>query len=159
MNFVPIFVKQNSTIKMFSKSCEYGIKASIYIAEQSQLSRKVGLKEVAKAINSPEAFTSKVLQQLNRNNILISEKGPTGGFSIPTNTLETATLSHVVAAIDGEKIYTGCGLGLEQCNEKKPCPVHDQFKKVRDELRQMLETTTLKSLTLELSEGLTFLKR
>ncbi|AWV98807.1 RrF2 family transcriptional regulator [Arcticibacterium luteifluviistationis] len=144
---------------MFSKSCEYGIRASIYITEQSELGRKVGLKEVAKAINSPEAFTSKILQQLTRSDVLISEKGPHGGFSVLANTLDTVTLSHVVTAIDGDKIYTGCGLGLEQCNEKKPCPVHDQFKGVRDRLRDMLETTTLKSLTTELSEGLTFLKR
>jgi Rrf2 family iron-sulfur cluster assembly transcriptional regulator len=40
-----------------------------------------------------------------------------------------------------------------------PCPVHNQFKVVREELREMLETTLVKSLTMDLKDGLTFLKR
>ena len=67
---------------MFSKACEYGIKASVYIVEHSLKNEKVSLKDVAKAIGSPEAYTSKILQQLSRSNVIRSEKGPAGGFSI-----------------------------------------------------------------------------
>ncbi len=144
---------------MFSKTCQYGIKASIYIAEQSQLDRKVGLKEVAEAIQSPVAYTSKILQILAKNNIIISGKGPTGGFSIPKNELEIVKLCAIVEAIDGDTIYMGCALGLNSCNEKKPCPVHNQFKTIRDDLKTMLETTSLHSLINNLEMGLTFLKR
>lgn len=144
---------------MFSKTCEYGIRSTIYIAEQSLLDNKVSLKQVAKAIDSPEAFTSKILQQLSRNNVINSEKGPNGGFSMDDNKLNKIKLSTVVSILDGENIYLGCGLGLKKCNENKPCPVHNQFITIRDELKKMLETTTIKSLTLGLSDGLTFLKR
>ena len=144
---------------MFSKACEYGIRASIFIAEQSLLDKKVSLKDIAKAIDSPEAYTSKILQQLSRNFIINSDKGPTRGFSMSQQQLEEVKLSTVVTAIDGDAIYKGCGLGLKNCNEKMPCPVHNQFKVVREELREMLETTLVKSLTMDLKEGLTFLKR
>ncbi|MGV9004942.1 RrF2 family transcriptional regulator [Flavobacterium sp.] len=144
---------------MFSKACEYGIRASIYIAQQSILDRKVGLKEVAEATESPAAYTSKILQLLSRNNIINSEKGPTGGFSIDIKDLKSTTLSTIVAAIDGDEIYNGCGLGLNKCNEKEPCPLHNQFKSIRDELKNMLETTTVKSLAEDFEKGLTFLKR
>lgn len=144
---------------MFSKSCEYGIRAAIYIAEQSNTSGNVGLGEVSKAIDSPEAYTSKVLQQLIKNGIIISIKGPSGGFSIETHKLETITLSDIVSAIDGDAIYKGCGLGLKVCNEKKPCPVHYEFKEIRDSLKKMLETTKIKGLTSGLKGSLTFLKR
>ena len=144
---------------MFSKACEYGIRASIFIAEQSLLDKKVSLKDIAKAIDSPEAYTSKILQQLSRNFIINSDKGPTGGFSMSKQELEEVKLSTVVTAIDGDAIYKGCGLGLKNCNEKMPCPVHNQFKVVREELREMLETTLVKSLTMDFKEGLTFLKR
>lgn len=73
--------------------------------------------------------------------------------------LEKVKLSNIVFAIDSDNIYKGCGLGLKKCNEKMPCPVHNQFKTVRDDLKRMLETTTIKSLTLGLKDGLTFLKR
>jgi Rrf2 family protein len=144
---------------MFSKACEYAIRASIFIAEQSLLEHKVSLKDIAKAIDSPEAYTSKILQQLSRNFIINSEKGPTGGFSMSRLELEVVKLSTIVTAIDGDAIYKGCGLGLKNCNEEMPCPVHSQFKIVREELKKMLETTLVKSLTMDFKDGLTFLKR
>ncbi|TSJ38954.1 RrF2 family transcriptional regulator [Fluviicola chungangensis] len=144
---------------MFSKACEYGIRASIFIAEQSLLDRKVSLKDVAEAIDSPAAYTSKILQKLSRNNIINSDKGPTGGFSMGKKELEKVKLSSIVFAIDGESIYNGCGLGLKKCNEKMPCPVHNQFKMIRDELKKMLETTTVLSLAVDYEKGFSFLKR
>ncbi|MCE7925818.1 MAG: Rrf2 family transcriptional regulator [Haliscomenobacteraceae bacterium CHB4] len=144
---------------MFSKACEYGLRATIYIAGQSLSGRKTSLKEIAESIASPESFTSKILQQLSRSEIIHSDKGPTGGFSMNPHQLETVKLSSIVAAIDGDHIYKGCGLGLEQCNEKKPCPLHDQFKGIRGELKNMLETTPVKELALGLKGGLTMLKR
>jgi len=144
---------------VFSKACEYGIRASIYIAEQSLQCKKVSLKEVAFAIESPEAYTSKILQQLVRERIIKSIKGPNGGFMIDNEKIETLKLSAIVLAIDGDSIYEGCGLGLSRCNDKMPCPVHHQFKAIRDNLKEMLTSTTLKSLALEVECGLTFLKR
>ncbi len=144
---------------MFSKACEYAIRASIHIADQSLKSRKVSLKDVAKAIESPEAYTSKILQQLSRNQVISSEKGPTGGFLMNEKALHETKLSTIVAVIDGDNIYSGCGLGLKKCNEKMPCPVHHQFTSIRNDLKKMLETTTVKSLTKDLEKGLTFLKR
>ncbi|MFD2907912.1 RrF2 family transcriptional regulator [Flavobacterium ardleyense] len=144
---------------MFSKACEYGIKASIYIAEQSQLDRKVGLKEVSDAIESPAAYTSKILQLLSRRAIIKSDKGPTGGFSMDKNDFDNIKLCTIVEAIDGNDIYIGCGLGLSNCNERQPCPLHNQFKSIRNELKMMLENTTIKSLAEDFEKGLTFLKR
>ena len=144
---------------MFSKACEYGIKATIHISRQSQKGERVSLKTVAKAIDSPVAFTAKILQSLANNNIIASSKGPTGGYEIPKNKLAKITLYHIVAAIDGDTIYNGCGLGLKQCNEQKPCPIHFKFKAIRDDLKTMLKTTTVNELAIGLHEGLAFLKR
>ena len=144
---------------MFSKACEYGIRATIYIAEQSLLDRKVSLKEVAESIESPIAYTSKILQKLSRNKIITSEKGPSGGFSIEKKELDNLKLSTIVFTIDGDNIYHGCGLGLKKCNEKMPCSVHNQFKIIRGELKKMLENTTLKSLAVDYEKGLTYLRR
>ena len=67
---------------MFSKACEYGIKATIFIASNSYEKQRVSLKEIAKEIDSPEAFTAKILQNLVRHKIINSVKGAYGGFEI-----------------------------------------------------------------------------
>jgi Rrf2 family protein len=120
---------------------------------------KVGMKDVAKAIDSPEAYTSKILQQLSRNNIIQSEKGPTGGFSVEKEKIDQLNLSMIVSAIDGDSIYEGCGLGFHHCNENKPCVIHHQYKTIRDDLKTMLENTLLVDLSEDVEKGLSFLKR
>lgn len=144
---------------MFSKTCEYGIKATLHIAYRSQLKKRVGIKDIAEAINSPEAFTAKILRELVKIGIIHSVKGPHGGFVIEQEKLDNLKLSEIVLAIDGNQIYSGCGLGLKECNAQKPCPVHDKFVTVREELKVMLESTLVKDLANGLNDGLTFLKR
>jgi len=143
---------------MFSKACEYGIKACVFIAIKSYEGKLVSPKEIAKEINSPQAFTAKILQALVRHNVLNSIKGAYGGFEIEKSKIATLKLAEIVKAIDGDNIYKGCGLGLEKCDESHPCPVHHKFKEVRDELKNMLESTTLDELALNIKSGHSFLK-
>jgi Rrf2 family protein len=143
---------------MFSKACEYGIKGAIFIATSSLEGKRVSPKEISEQIDSPQAFTAKILQALVRDNIVSSVRGAYGGFEMPKDKIEDVKLSQIVKAIDGDKIYNGCGLGLHACDENHPCPVHDQFKVVRTELKHMLENTTLKQLALDIKSGVSFLK-
>ncbi|MES2138547.1 MAG: Rrf2 family transcriptional regulator [Bacteroidota bacterium] len=143
---------------MFSKACEYAIRATIHVAVQSNLEKRTSLKDIAKAIDSPEAFTAKILQQLSRNQIIDSVKGPNGGFMISAEKMSAIKLSQIINAIDGDAIYKGCGLGLKACSEVHPCPVHDKFKKIRNDLKAMLESTSVYELSIGLTGGLTFLK-
>ncbi len=143
---------------MFSKACEYGIRAAAYIASQSRENRKVSLTEISEEIGSPPAFTGKILQRLSRNNIIDSVKGAHGGYRISLSNMEKVKLVQIVEAIEGDNVFTGCGLGLKDCNADKPCPVHDRFVDIRESLRQMLESTSLSEMTLGLDKGITYLK-
>ena len=144
---------------MFSKSCEYGIRASIYVAKHSLQNRKVSLKDVAKHTDSPTAFMAKILQILTRTEILSSMKGPTGGFFVPLENVDKVSLHSIVLAIDGDGIFENCTLGLRKCDGQKPCPMHFKFVKIREEMKTHLEITTLKALAEQVSDGVTFLKR
>ncbi len=144
---------------MFSKACEYGIKASTYIALKSLEEKRVSLKEISSEIDSPMAFTAKILHQLAKNDILVSAKGPSGGFQIEKEKIESIKLADIVYAIDGDSVYKGCALGFNECNANKPCPLHDKFVGIREELKKMLQSTSLFDLTEGLEVGLTFLKR
>ena len=75
----------------------------------------MGIKEIAKGIDSPEHFIAKILQDLSRNGIVQSQKGPSGGFYLDKKSLG-CSLADVVKVIDGGEIFTGCGLGLKQCS-------------------------------------------
>jgi len=144
---------------MFSKACEYGIRAIIYIATQSMEGKRVKIGDIAKNSDTPVAFTAKILGLLTKNNIVLSQTGPNGGFYIELNQMNDITLGDIVTAIDGDAIYKGCALGLKECDNETPCPMHDKFIKVREDLRRVLDTTTVHDLAMGLKSGRSVLMR
>jgi Rrf2 family iron-sulfur cluster assembly transcriptional regulator len=143
---------------MFSKACEYAIRASIFIATQSSKGIRIGIKDVAKEIDSPEPFTAKIMQILTKSGIIESAKGLGGGFNISTEAIKSIKLIQIVDAIDGDAVYKRCVIGLKGCSEMQPCPVHNDFKKIRELLLDMLTKTTLEQLALGVKSGEFFLK-
>lgn len=143
---------------MFSKACQYGIKALIYLSQQSKDGKRVRVDDIAKATNSPKAFTAKILQQLARNKIIRSLKGPYGGFEIEEERLETLRLVDIVYAIDSEEALNQCGLGLKVCDPTQPCPIHHEYAKIKSSINHMLETMLFKELAMKYEEGDAVLK-
>lgn len=141
---------------MFSKACTYGIRALILITQKSNEGKKVGVKEIANDTSTPEPFTAKILQQLSRQGLIQSIKGPRGGFFLDEQQ-QNNSLYNVVIAIDGDLLMTGCGLGFEECSDERPCPMHGKFKFIRGDINEMLRTTTLKDLSSDVEGGLSFL--
>ena len=143
---------------MLSKTCEYAIRASIFIATQSSQNKRVTIKEIAKNIDSPQSFTAKILQILAKKEIVHSIKGIGGGFEIPKDDIKKINLAQIVIAIDGEALFTSCGLGINHCSEERPCPLYNKFKGIRKELVFMLENTNLEEMAMDIRSGDSFLK-
>ncbi len=142
---------------MFSRACEYAIRAVLYISIRSIDGSRLGIKEIAKEIDSPEPFTAKILQALSREGIISSIKGPNGGFFLAPKAKQIP-LNVIVKAIDGEDILHSCALGLKQCSDKFPCPIHNDIKAYKSRLREVMMGTTVQQLTKDLARGKTFLK-
>ena len=143
---------------MFSKACEYAIKSSIYIARQSLQQKRVNVKEVSQSIDAPVAFTAKILQVLCRENILQSVRGQQGGFVFDEIKQKEIKIFDLVRIFDGDGLFTQCGLGLHKCSSVNPCPVHDEFKVVREKLLEMTQKHSLYDLGLKTESGLAWLK-
>ncbi len=124
----------------------------LYIAMFSSENKNVDLKQIATEQNIPKHFLSKILQELVRNNLLISMKGPTGGFRLSRKP-EDITLIEVIDAIDGLGVFTKCGIGFKQCNDSNPCPIHEEYKKVRNQVEELFSTKTLLELTEDVRRG------
>lgn len=139
-------------MSLFSKTTEYAIRAVFYIASHSTNGDRPGIKEIAEKINSPEHFLAKILQKLSKGGIISSIKGPNGGFFIEPEGLKRP-LGDIIICLDGDEMFTGCGLGLSYCSETNPCPLHNEFKKVRNQLTHMLFNTSIGDFNEELLNG------
>ena len=145
-------------MSIFSKTCEYAIRAVLFIAQNTEGGTRVGIKEIAAGIDSPELYLGKILQDLSRKGLISSAKGPHGGFFIEAQALRSPLID-IVKAVDGDGLFYGCGLGLKECSEVNPCPLHDGFKAIRNQLLVLLSGTSIGEFNKELFEGIITLKR
>ena len=142
---------------MFSKSTEYALRATIYIAQKSTKKKKIGITEVAKAIDSPKSFTAKILQFLTKDNKIIrSISGPHGGFYMTEKTKKLPVRA-ILDAMGEDAVLDKCVLGLEECSETKPCPMHSRYKFIKAQLIELFETETIGKLAFDTKAGSVFI--
>lgn len=141
---------------MFSKSCEYAIKAAIHICIETRHGGRLSVAEIAGAIDSPEPFTAKILQNLSRHGMVSSVKGPGGGFFIDKHAKPIVVMD-IVKLIDGPAAFERCGLGLKECNHETPCPIHNEFVSYSRKLKNLLEKKTIQELSKSIGSGKAFL--
>jgi Rrf2 family transcriptional regulator, iron-sulfur cluster assembly transcription factor len=126
---------------IFSKKCEYGLQAVLYLA--AQMDREIiPAEEIAKKLSIPKEFVSKILQSLTESGIVSSRKGKSGGFAIAKDP-KKIKLIDIVAAIDGMSMFSGCVLGFPNCNPDNPCPLHDKWGELRSKAYTMLTDENL----------------
>jgi Rrf2 family protein len=130
---------------VFKKETEYALRGLVYIQMQNQTGKRPGILEIASEIDTPPSFTAKILQRLVRMGFIGSVKGKNGGYYFDPAKKELP-LKNIVVAIEGEKIFTGCGFGLNQCDENNPCPLHDAYAPIKDAINQLLSTETIQNL-------------
>lgn len=130
---------------MFSKSCKYAIRAVLYLAVHSDEEKRYGVKEIAEALDIPGPFLAKLLQQLSRQGLISSAKGPSGGFYLNDEN-KSAPLRLVIESIDGPEIFYSCILGLPVCSSENPCPLHTKAIAYREGLLKLVDDQSIRDL-------------
>lgn len=141
---------------MLSITCKAAIKSVVYLAGHVHTAQRFGMLEVASAIEENGHTVGKLLQKLVKAGIIHSAKGPNGGFYMEKAQLRQPVI-RIVHAIDGEEIFSACGLGLSRCSNNHPCPIHNDYKKVRDGFESLCRQKTIADLCKPVKEGAAFL--
>ena len=142
---------------MFSKATEYALRATIFIAQKSSEETKLGLDDIAKGIKSPRSFTAKILQQLTAGNKIISStRGPRGGFFMTKNA-KMLPVKAILSAMEDDDVLDKCVLGLKKCSDTKPCPMHNQYKTIKEQLKNLFVSKTIQDLADEMETSQRFL--
>ena len=141
---------------MLSLTCKTAIKAVIYLASKFESGEKSSIKEIAGYIDASEHTVGKLLQTLVKENFINSLKGPTGGFYINSKQ-KLQPILNIVHAIDGKEVFNQCGLGLSKCSASHPCPIHNDYKAVRDLFENLCRNKRVSDLCDPVNSGLAYL--
>lgn len=131
---------------MLSNTCKYALRALIYLGKNSEQDYRIGIKKISEDLGLSSPFLGKILQNLVKQKLLVSTKGPNGGFALGKKP-DQITLWDIVAKVDGEEFFTNCLITLEPCKTHDPskplCPIHSQYDKLRKEITSFYKETTL----------------
>jgi len=127
---------------IISNTAKYALRAVIYLAVNEEDNSRIGIKKISKELDIPAPFLAKILQNLSKHKLLVSTKGPNGGFGLGRDAHEINFL-HIIELVDGLDVFEECIFGLKIClndeNHKKICPVHEKSKPVRAELYDLFK--------------------
>jgi Rrf2 family protein len=141
---------------MLSLTCKTAIKAVIYLASKFESAEKAGIKEIADYIDASEHTVGKMLQTLVKQKVINSVKGPNGGFYITAKQINQPLLN-IIHAIDGKDVFNQCGLGLSKCSATHPCPIHNDYKKIRDQFKEMCQIRKVTDVSEIVTDGFAYL--
>lgn len=136
---------------MLSKSCEYGLRAMLYLASLNA-TEYVSIRSISEALDISFHFLTKTFQKLTDAGLLVSQRGPAGGVRLARPPRQITPLE-ILVAIDGSALFTECVLGLPGCGDEKPCPLHEEWAAERARLASMFETVSIADLSTGFRNG------
>lgn len=133
---------------LYSKTAQYSIQSMLFIAANSS-EQNILVRDVARELGLPSSFLSKILQTLSRYGFLNSVKGPKGGFSLSEKGA-SSTIAELVAVVDGPMNFDMCLAGFSPCSEENACPFHHEWKRIREEIRELVNSRDIQELAIEM---------
>ncbi len=132
---------------IYSRACELGIQAILYLALQPAGKLSV-VRGMAADLEVPAPYLAKIVQHLRRKGLVRSFKGKRGGWRL-SRPAKAIKLFDVVQAIDGVATFQRCVLGIRECSPDNWCPVHEHWVGIKNQILDMLEKQTIQQLALE----------
>lgn len=129
---------------LFSTATGYALRALAALPEDGTFSLA---KNLAARLELPGPYLAKILQGLVQANLLESVRGPKGGFRL-TRPSHRITVGEVVAALEGPEAMEGCIMGFPACGGDHPCPLHDAWEAVKNQVTASMTEATIRDLQL-----------
>jgi Rrf2 family protein len=130
---------------LYTKSVGYAIRAMIYLSEKDN-GTLTNVDTIAKALNIPKSYLSKLFQQLVRSRLVESTRGRGGGVKL-IRMGKTITLLDVIKATEGPlPDPERCILGLGACSDVLLCPLYDHCLTIKSAIEDQLHHQSLADL-------------
>jgi len=103
------------------------------------------LRDIALSGKVPETFLAKIFQKLARAGVLQSSRGAIRGYALARRPKDIK-VKDIFLAIEGPELFDRCIFWSDRCAESNPCPMHSRWKRMRQEVMEMMEQTSLADL-------------
>jgi Rrf2 family protein len=133
-------------MRLLPRTSTYALRAVLYITATGREQKFIPIRQISDNLNISFHFLTKIFQTLSHHGLMTSYRGPAGGVALAKPASEIS-LIEIITALEGIDFFEGCILALPNCCDETPCPLHDYWGKMRDELKDMFEKTSLDELS------------
>ena len=126
------------------KESRYAIEGLVVLAKKP-FGTTMQLRDIAAAAGVPSNFLAKIFQKLGRASILVSSRGAVRGYAIARRP-NAITMKDVVVAVEGSDVFDRCIFWRDRCADLSPCPMHSEWKQMRQAIARRMHGITLADL-------------
>jgi Rrf2 family nitric oxide-sensitive transcriptional repressor len=127
---------------VISKTAEYALRAVVTLADGD--GEPILAPRIAETTQVPQAYLSKVLQTLVRANLVSSQRGQGGGFTLARPAIEITVLD-VIDAVDPIQRIECCPLDID-AHAQNLCPLHRRLDDAIASIRETFTSTSIAEL-------------
>ncbi len=123
---------------MFSQTVEYALRAAAHLAALD--GKAVNSENIAAATQVPQGYLSKVMRDLVVAGLVVSQRGPNGGFTL-ARPPDRISILDVVNAVDPILRIRQCPLGNPA--HLKLCPLHRRLDDAAAQIEETFRRTSI----------------
>lgn len=124
-----------------AKSCHYATRGLVFLAAREEPSEPMLLRDIAAAIEAPEAFLSKIFQSLRAAGIVRSHRGTSRGYGFARDPAEVSLYDVIVATEGPARLHTSQAVA-----EEGGGPFASVWREVEEIVAGKLRSTTIGDL-------------
>ena len=128
-----------------SRKVDYALRAIIYLSLQKD-GRAVPVKEIAARRRIPRKFLEKIIQDLIRADLVKSQRGAHGGYTL-VRPPEQVTFRDVIEAVEGPIILNVCVREPYECSVLSTCNMQRIWQEGQRRMLEYFADTTLADLS------------
>lgn len=129
-------------MKLITRNTDYALRALCFMSRKKDI---VTVDLLVKKLGVPRPFMRKILQQLNKAEVLESTKGQGGGFDL-RGSPERIYLVDIMRIFQGQVGLNGCFLKKNVCPNKGKCLLRKKLRSIEEEVLKQLREITIASL-------------
>lgn len=127
----------------YGKLARQAVSAISYLAEHyTPNAAAISSREVGRARNIQPALVAKLMSEAASAGLLLGTTGPGGGYRLARPPAQIQ-LFEIVSLFERMFDKSPCPFGPGWCGSGEHCPLHDDFTKLKANVHQFLQDTTL----------------
>jgi Rrf2 family iron-sulfur cluster assembly transcriptional regulator len=105
----------------------------------------VSLADISDRQDISLSYLEQLFSKLRKSGLVVSMRGPGGGYSLSRTPAEIA-MSSIILAVDENVDVTNCGNNTAGCQQSKRCLTHDLWADLSGRIQSFLDDITLEDM-------------